>query len=156
MPATGITFKLVAITWNPYAETLSTTLSALISKEMSHASRGTKLEQAVPPAAPEIAEADKPIFYPMGRQGETIKLTGYCKTSTNFALWKPIVQGNLLYVNASEYEELPAGTYWWVDANTLSRKGGMAAADMTGAATGLWNHELTVIRSYRKGDQTVR
>jgi hypothetical protein len=154
---TGVSFKLVTIVWKPYSETpAGTALPAVLAKEMSKSSRGTKFEQPVPPAMSNSSDADKPIFYPMGRQGETVKLSGYVKTATNFALWDPIVQGNLLCVSASEYEELPANSYWWVDANTLSRKGGMSAGDMTGAKTGLWNHELTVIRSYRKGDQTVR
>ncbi|HPS39895.1 MAG TPA: hypothetical protein PL124_10815 [Candidatus Cloacimonadota bacterium] len=153
----GVSFKKVTIVWDPYSETMAATaLSAIFSKEISKASRGTKFEYPIPPGASNTADANKPIFYPMGKQGETVKLTAYIKTSENFALWDPIVQGDLLYVYASEYEELPASSYWWVDANTISRKGGMAAADMTGAKTGLWNHELTVIRSYRKGDQKVR
>jgi len=156
MVATGVVFNKVTITWSPYSESTGSALPAFISRELSFASRGTKLEIAIPPAAGNSAEADKPVFYPMGRQGETIKLTGYLKTSANFALWRPIVQGNLLYVSSSEYEEMPSGTYWWVDANTISRKGGMVAADALGLKTGFWNHELTIIKSYRKGDQTVR
>jgi hypothetical protein len=157
MTATGVTFKKVTIVWDPYSETISSTsLSAILAKETTKASRGSKYEQPIPPAASNVADANKPVFYPMGRQGETVKLVAYIKGSTNFALWDAIVQGDLLYVSASEYEELPVGSYWWVDANTTSRKGGMAAADMTGTKVGLWNHEITVIRSYRKGDQTVR
>lgn len=156
--ATGVTFTLVTIVWNPYSEsTAGTALSAIISKEISISSRGTKFEQPVPPSSASEGGPDKPIFIPMGKQGETVKLTAYLKSSTNFALWKPISQGNLLYVSASEYEELPVGSYWWVDANTITRKGGMAAASMTGTLTGLWNHELSVIKSYRTGDgKTVR
>lgn len=156
MVATGVTFGLVPITWSPYSEGTPVSRSAVISKEISIASRGTKIEQPVPPAASDSAEANKPIYYPMGIQGDVVKMTAYIKGPTNYALWKPVVQGNLLYVSSSEYEELPVASYWWVETNTISRKGGMAAASNTGTLVGLWNHELSIIRSYRKGDQTVR
>ena len=164
MTATGVTFKLVNITWGSrgppvvaYSESIGTARSAIIAKDISKASRGTKIEQPVPPAASGL-QSDKPIFFPMGQQGVSVKLTSYIKSAVNFALWDPIVQGNLLYIDTagSEYAELPPLSYWWVDQNTISRKGGMTAYDPVAVSTGLWNHELVVIRSWRKGDQTLR
>jgi len=148
--ATGVVFKPVAITWNPYSEgTPGTALPALLAMDISRTSQGTKINTGIPPAAGSTAGGNKSTFFPMGSEGPIVKLSGRLHLSASATTWMEVMQGDLLYVDSSEYIELPASgiRYWWVDKPVFSRKKGY---------WDIWEYELTVTKSWRNGKQVLR
>ena len=149
MTATGVVFKPVAIVWEPYAETIGAVLPALLAMDISITSQGTKIDTGIPPAAGTTAGGNKSTFFPMGAQGPIVKMSGRLHLAASATAWAGIYQGDLLYVNSSEYIELPALgiRYWWVDKPLLSRKKGYHD---------IWDFEITLIKSWRNGKQVLR
>ena len=153
MSATGVIFKKVTINWassgSPYSESIGAVLPALISQDISKASQGTKLNTGIPPAAGSSQGGNKSIFFPMGSEGPIVKISGRIHGSANASAWMDVQQGDLLYVDSTEYIELPASgiRYWWVDKPVVSRKKGY---------WDMWDYELTLYKSWRTGVQVLR
>jgi len=143
MAATGVTFQVYTISASGI-ESPSTTLPAVLSKDIATGTQAVKIAMAIP--------GRRQYYFPKGDEGPTAKIncrlygSGIPGKSDQHTLWAHtdkitgVFANSLIKVVASEYAEFPVGSAWWVDNKTIKRSGGYY---------NIWEMELGLTRSYR-------